>query len=77
MATYPDDATAPVTAFGVVADVIYTNTGATRTDFNLASKATHRGEIVAFIDGVLQQTSGYDEFKVKNNMFALEFGIKF
>ena len=60
MATYPDDATAPVTAFGVVADVIYTNTGATRTDFNLASKATHRGEIVAFIDGVLQQTSGYD-----------------
>ena len=28
MATYPDDATAPVTAFGVVSTVAYTNTGA-------------------------------------------------
>jgi hypothetical protein len=60
MATYPDDATAPVTAFGVVSDVIYSSTGATRTDFNLGATATHRGEVVAFIDGILQQTSGYD-----------------
>ena len=60
MATYPDDATAPVTAFGVVSDVTYSSTGAVRTDFNLAASATHRGEVVAFIDGILQQTSAYD-----------------
>lgn len=60
MAIYPDDATAPVTAFGVVSQVIFTNTGAVRTDFNLGSTVTHRGEVVAFIDGVAQQTSGYD-----------------
>lgn len=60
MATYPDDATAPVTAFGVVSDVTYSSTGTVRTDFNLAASATHRGEVVAFVDGVLQQTSGYD-----------------
>ena len=60
MATYPDDATAPVTAFGVVSDVTYSSTGTVRTDFNLAASATHRGEVVAFVDGVLQQTSAYD-----------------
>jgi len=60
MATYPDDATAPVTAFGVVSDVTFSSTGASRTDFNLGSAVTHRGEVVAFIDGILQQTSGYD-----------------
>jgi len=60
MATYPDDATAPITAFGVVSDVTFTNTGASRTDFNLAAAADHRGEVVAFIDGVTQRTSSYD-----------------
>jgi len=60
MATYPDDATAPVTAFGVVSDVTFSSTGPVRTDFNLAASATHRGEVVAFVDGILQQTSAYD-----------------
>lgn len=60
MATYPDDAIAPVTAFPVGSDVTYSSTGTTRTDFNLAAVAAHRGEVVAFIDGVLQQTAGYD-----------------
>ena len=60
MATYPDDATAPVTAFGVVSDVTYSSTGVSRTDFNLAASAVHRGEVAAFVDGILQQTSGYD-----------------
>ena len=60
MATYPDDATAPITSFGVVSDVTFTNTGASRTDFNLAAAADHRGEVVAFIDGVTQRTSSYD-----------------
>ena len=60
MATYPDDATAPVTAFGVVSDVTFSSTGTIRTDFNLGSAVDHRGEVVAFVDGIVQQTSGYD-----------------
>lgn len=59
MATYPDDAQAPVTAFGVLADTTFTNTGAVLTDFNLPASVDHRGEVVAFIDGVQQQTSSY------------------
>lgn len=60
MAIYPDDATAPVTAFGVVSTVTFSTTGASRTDFNLGASVTHRGEVAAFVDGILQQTSGYD-----------------
>ena len=60
MATYPDDATAPITAFSVVADTKFTNTGTSRTDFNLPAAVDHKGEITAFIDGVLQQTTAYD-----------------
>tara|TARA_B100000497_G_C7692303_1_gene421374 strand:+ start:2398 stop:3999 length:1602 start_codon:yes stop_codon:yes gene_type:complete len=60
MATYPDDATAPITAFSVVADTTFSSTGAIRTEFNLPSVVTHKGEITAFIDGVLQQTTAYD-----------------
>ena len=60
MATYPDDATAPVTAFSVVAESQFDNTGASRTDFNLPSTVEHKGEITAFIDGALQQTTAYD-----------------
>ena len=60
MATYPDDAQAPITAFSVVADVQFNSTGTSRTDFNLPSTVSHKGEITAFIDGVLQQTTAYD-----------------
>ena len=60
MATYPDDAIAPVTAFGVIAETSFSSTGAVQTDFNLASSADHKGEVVAIIDGVVQQTSTYD-----------------
>ena len=60
MATYPDDAQAPITAFSVVADVQFNNTGTSRTNFNLPSTVSHKGEITAFIDGVLQQTTEYD-----------------
>ena len=60
MATYPDDAQAPITAFTVVADAQFDNTGASRTQFNLPSTVDHKGEITAFIDGVLQQTTAYD-----------------
>ena len=60
MATYPDDATAPITAFPVVAEVKFTNTGSANTFFNLPGTVSHGGEVAAFIDGVLQQTTTYD-----------------
>ena len=43
MATYPDDAQAPITAFSVVADAQFNNTGASRTEFNLPSTVDHKG----------------------------------
>jgi hypothetical protein len=60
MATYPDDAQAPITAFSVVGETQFNSTGASRTDFNLPSTVDHKGEITAFIDGILQQTTAYD-----------------
>ena len=60
MATYPDDAIAPVTAFGVVATASFSSTGAIQTDFNLPSTASHKGEVVAIVDGIVQQTTSYD-----------------
>ena len=58
MATYPDNATAPVTAFPVATTVAYTNTG-TDTVFNLSGSAEHSGEVLAFADGVTQSTTAY------------------
>jgi hypothetical protein len=45
MAIYPDDATAPITAFSVVGESTFNNTGASRTEFNLPSAVDHKGEI--------------------------------
>jgi len=59
MATYPTDATAPITAFPVTSTVTYSSTGAVSTEFNLATAVAHVGEVAAFIDGVLQQTTAY------------------
>jgi hypothetical protein len=56
---YPNDATAPVTDFPVVASVNYTTTGIT-TDFNLPTAVDNRGEVVAYVDGILQSTYAYD-----------------
>ena len=58
MATYPDNATAPITVFPVTTTVAYTNTGA-ETVFNLSGTAEHSGEVLAFVDGVTQETTGY------------------
>lgn len=58
MATYPDNATAPITAFPVVTTITYTTTGATTT-FNLSGTAEHSGEVAAFADGILQATTSY------------------
>ena len=60
MATYPDDATLSVSAFSVIGESTFNNTGITTTDFTLPSTVTHRGEVAAFVDGVLQATSSYD-----------------
>ena len=61
MATYPDDAAAPTTtAFSTVAEQTFTNTGASRTDFNLANPVNSKAEVVPFIDGVEQGTSTFD-----------------
>jgi len=59
MATYPTDAIAPITAFPVTSTVTFSSTGAVATDFNLATSVAHAGEVAAFIDGVLQQTTAY------------------
>ena len=59
MASYPSDATAPIAAFPVVSTVKYSSTGASATVFNLSQPVAHAGEVAAYIDGVLQGTSGY------------------
>ena len=66
--TYPSDATAPVTAFSVVAQTIYNNTGST-TDFDLPSSVDNKGEVVAYLDGILQETSSY-ELAVNNTVIS-------
>jgi hypothetical protein len=66
--TYPSDATAPVTAFSVVAQTIYNNTGFT-TDFDLPSSVDNKGEVVAYLDGILQETSSY-ELAVNNTVIS-------
>ena len=58
MATYPNDATASVTAFPVLAESTFSNTGATTT-FTLPQAAAGPGEVAAFVDGVLQATTAY------------------
>jgi hypothetical protein len=60
MATYPNDATLSVTAFSVIGESTFTDTGPNTTNFALPSTVSHRGEIAAFIDGVLQATTSYD-----------------
>ena len=58
-ATYPDDAIAPITAFSVVADTTFTNTGALRVAFNLPSSVESKGEVTVFQEGILQSTGSY------------------
>ena len=59
MATYPDDATISLTAFPVLSEVTYTNTGGSVTDFNLSAAVSHRGEVLAIVDGITQSTESY------------------
>ena len=59
MATYPNDATTTITAFPVTSTITYSSTGAVETDFNLSATVSHRGEVGAFLDGILQATDSY------------------
>ena len=71
MATYPDDAAAPTTtAFSTVSEQTFTNTGATRTDFNLSNPATNKAEVVPFIDGIEQSISTFD---LSNSFHTVSF----
>lgn len=58
-ATYPLDVIYDVNTFSVVGSVTYTTTGPSTTDFALGSDAKHRGEVLAFNEGILQDTSVY------------------
>ena len=58
MATYPDDATADATEFSVLSTITYNSTGST-TDFNLAGEVSSKAEVLAIVDGVVQDTVSY------------------
>lgn len=58
VATYPDDIVFDVNTFSVIGSVWYNNTGA-ETDFPLGANVAARAEILAYIDGILQDTSLY------------------
>ena len=58
MATYPDDATTSATAFGTIGTKTYNSTGAT-VEFPLPSSVSYAGEVVATIDGIIQDVSSY------------------
>jgi hypothetical protein len=58
MATYPDDATVSLTAFGTVGLKTYNSTGGT-VEFPLPSTVSFAGEVIVTIDGVIQDVSSY------------------
>jgi hypothetical protein len=59
MSIYPDDATiSPIIAFNTIAIDTYNNTAST-TIFNLTLPISFVGEVVATIDGVVQETTSY------------------
>ena len=71
MATFPDDATAPITAYPVTATVTYSSTAA-QTYFNLPATISFAGEVAAFSDGVLQAT---DSYALSNAGQSISFAI--
>ena len=69
MATYPTDATTTITAFPVTSTITYSSTGSA-TDFNLSATVEHRGEVAAFLDGILQAT---DTYSISNSGATVSF----
>ena len=58
MATYPTGATISTTAFSTVGTTTYSSTGS-ETVFAVPAVIEHVGEVVASVDGVIQDTSTY------------------
>ena len=52
MATYPIDAKANVTEFAILSTDSFSNTGASRTDFNLSATAENEGEVFVNLHNV-------------------------
>jgi hypothetical protein len=72
MATYPDDIIFNTASYTVVGSTTtYNNTGST-TEFNTTSTASHKGEVLATVDGVAQETSLYSLANAGNSIsFAI------
>jgi hypothetical protein len=58
MATYPDDATVSLTAFGTVGLKTYNSTGSD-IEFPLPSTVSFVGDVIVTIDGIVQDVSSY------------------
>jgi hypothetical protein len=58
VATYPTDVIFDVNTFPVIGTVTYTSTGV-QTTFNLSGAVQERSDVLAFIDGALQDTVSY------------------
>jgi len=59
MATYPNDAKANVTEFAIISTDSFSNTGATRTAFNISAAAVNTGEVFITDDGITIPTDQY------------------
>lgn len=70
MATYPTDATITTTDFTTLGTTNYSDTAA-ETEFPLSIAVDHVGEVVATVDGIIQDTSTYS---TSNNGNSVTFG---
>jgi len=69
MATYPNDATVALDAFSTVGTKTYTTTGV-EIEFPLPSTVSFSGEVIATIDGIVQDVSSY---YLSNNNGSITF----
>jgi len=70
MATYPNDAKANVTEFAILSTDSFSNTGASRTDFNLSATAENEGEVFVTDDGIVIAT---DQYSLSNSGGTVSF----
>lgn len=59
-ATYPTDATYDLNSFPILSSIEYTNTGVSQTQFELSGAINFPGELLAVVDGVVQDQYSYD-----------------
>jgi hypothetical protein len=70
MATYPNDAKANVTEFAILSTDSFSNTGATRTAFNISAAAVNTGEVFVTDDGITIPT---DQYSLSNSGGTVNF----